>query len=162
MRGNDPPDHRLIRCAPRRIGRTKGGLNSKLHAVCDGQGRPIIMLLSEGQMSDHKACPELRRRGAFLLLSSLPKANELLGDKGYDSDWFRTALTERGITPCIPPRSNRKVQYHYDKALYKQRHKIENVFARIKDWRRVATRYDRCAHTFMSAISIAATLCYWL
>ena len=55
-----------------------------------------------------------------------------------------------------------KVQYHYDKTLYRQRHKIENVFARIKDWRRVATRYDRCAHTFMSAISIAATVCYWL
>ena len=103
MRGNAPPDHRLIRCAPRRIGRTKGGLNSKLHAVCDGQGRPIIMLLSEGQMSDHK--------GAFLLLSSLPNAKELLGDKGYDSDWFRAALTARGITPCIPPRKNRKVQY---------------------------------------------------
>ena len=113
-----------------------------------------MLLLTEGQMSDHN--------GAFLLLSALPRAKELLGDKGYDSDWFRAALTERGITPCIPPRSNRKVQYHYDKALYKQRHKIENVFARIKDWRRVATRYDRCSHTCMSAISIAATLCYWL
>ena len=122
--------------------------------MCDGAGRPIILLLTEGQMSDHK--------GAFLLLSSLPNAKELLGDKGYDSDWFRAALTERGITPCIPPRSNRKVQYHYDTTLYRQRHKIENVFARIKDWRRVATRYDRCAHTFMSAISIAATVCYWL
>ncbi|MEH6758901.1 MAG: IS5 family transposase [Parasphingorhabdus sp.] len=139
---------------PRRIGRTKGGLNSKLHAVCDGEGRPIIMLLTEGQMSDHK--------GAALLLSSLPQARELLGDKGYDSDWFRSALAERGITACIPPRSNRKVQHHYDKSLYKQRHKIENIFGRIKDWRRVATRYDRCAHTFFSAICIAATVCYWL
>lgn len=129
-------------------------MNSKLHAVCDGEGRPIIMLLTEGQMSDHK--------GAALLLSSLPQARELLGDKGYDSDWFRSALAERGITACIPPRSNRKVQHHYDKSLYKQRHKIENIFGRIKDWRRVATRYDRCAHTFFSAICIAATVCYWL
>ncbi|QJB69739.1 IS5 family transposase [Parasphingorhabdus halotolerans] len=136
---------------PRRIGRTKGGLNSKLHAVCDGEGRPIILLLTEGQMSDYK--------GAALLLSSLPQAMELLGDKGYDSDWFRSALAERGITACIPPRSNRKVQHHYDKSLYKQRHKIENIFGRIKDWRRVATRYDRCAHTFFSAICIAATVC---
>ncbi|QJB69730.1 IS5 family transposase [Parasphingorhabdus halotolerans] len=136
---------------PRRIGRTKGGLNSKLHAVCDGEGRPIILLLTEGQMSDHK--------GAALLLSSLPQARKLLGDKGYDSDWFRSALAERGITACIPPRSNRKVQHHYDKSLYKQRHKIENIFGRIKDWRRVATRYDRCAHTFFSAICIAATVC---
>ena len=112
------------------------------------------MLLSEGQMSDHK--------GAFLLLSSLPGARELLGDKGYDSNWFRKALAERGITACIPPRSNRKIQYTYDKVLYRQRHKIENVFGRLKDWRRVATRYDRCAHTFMSAICIAATIAYWV
>jgi transposase len=129
-------------------------LNSKLHAVCDGLGRPIMLLLTEGQMSDHK--------GAFLLFSALPQAKELLADKGYDSDWFRAALIKRGITPCIPPRKNRKVQYHYDKDLYRQRHKIENVFGRIKDWRRVATRYDRCAHTSMAAISIAATCCYWL
>ena len=122
--------------------------------MCDGQGRPIILLLTEGQMSDHK--------GACLLLSSLPRAKELLGDKGYDSNWFRQALIERGITPCIPPRSNRKVQIDYDKALYRQRHKIENVFGRIKDWRRIATRYDRCAHTFMSAICIAATVIFWL
>ena len=81
-----------------------------------------MLLLTEGQMSDHK--------GAFLLLSALPRAKELLGDKGYDSDWFREALTQRGITPCIPPRKNRKVQYHYDKDLYRQRHKIENVFGR--------------------------------
>ena len=105
-------------------------------------------------MSDHK--------GAALLLSSLPNAKDPLGDKGYDSDRFRFALTARGIAPCIPPRSNRKVQHYYDKTLYKQRHKIENVFGRIKDWRRVATHYDRCAHTFMSAICIAAAYCYWL
>jgi putative transposase len=111
-----------------------------------------MMLLSEGQMSDHK--------GAAMLLAGLPKAKELLADKGYDSDWFRQALVERGTVPCIPPRANRKVQYDYDKDLYRLRHKIENVFGRIKDWRRVATRYDRCAHAFMSAISIAATFCY--
>ncbi|MBT7647846.1 MAG: IS5 family transposase, partial [Rhodospirillaceae bacterium] len=149
----DGREHAKKGALPRRIGRTKGGLNSKLHAVCDGQGWPIIILLSEGQMSDHK--------GAFLLLASLPGAKELLGNKGYDSDWFREALAERGITPCIPPRSNRKVQHDYDKTLYRQRHKIENVFGRLKDWRRVATRYDRCAHTFMSAICIAATIAYW-
>jgi len=105
-------------------------------------------------MSDHK--------GAFLLMASLPGAKELLGDKGYDSYCFREALAERGITPCIPPRSNRKVQHAYDKTLYRQRHKIENVFASLKDWWRGATRYDRCAHAFMSAICIAATIAYWL
>jgi transposase len=129
-------------------------LNSKLHAVCDGLGRPLIMLLSEGQMSDYK--------GAALMIDAFPKAKTLLGDKGYDADWFRQALTERGITPCIPPKSNRKVQIDYDKTLYRQRHRIENMFGRLKDWRRVHTRYDRCAHTFMSAITIAATVIFWL
>ena len=75
------------------------------------------MLLTEGQMSDHK--------GAVLLFSRLPQAKELLADKGYDSDWFRHALASRGITPCIPPTANRKVQHAYDKQLYRQRHKIE-------------------------------------
>jgi hypothetical protein len=96
QRANDPPDHRLFHFAPRRIRCTKGGLNSKLPVVCDGQGRPNILLLKEGQMSDHI--------GAFLLLDALRKAQDLLGDQDYDSDWFRTALTERGVNPCIPPR----------------------------------------------------------
>ena len=112
------------------------------------------MLLTEGQMSDHK--------GAALLLPRLPKAKVLLGDKGYDSDWLRAALADRGIEACIPPLRHRKIQHAYDRHLYRQRHKVENFFARIKDWRRVATRYDRCAHTFFSAICIAATLSFWI
>ena len=129
-------------------------MNSKLHAVCDGQGRPLIMLLSEGQMSDYK--------GAALMFAALPNAKELLGDKGYDADWFRMALAERGIAACIPSKSNRKAPIEHDRTLYRQRHKIENMFGRLKDWRRIHTRYDRCAHTFMSAICIAALVIFWL
>lgn len=92
----------------------------------------------------------------------LPKAKELLADRGYDADWFRTALREKGISPCIPPRKTRKIPIEYDKELYKQRHKIENMFGRIKDWRRIAMRYDRCAHTFFSAICIAAVVIFYL
>ncbi|MDH0913205.1 IS5 family transposase [Rhizobium pusense] len=139
---------------PRRIGRTKGGLNSKLHTVCDGEGRPIIMLLSEGQMSDHK--------GASLMIDALPPAKALIADRGYDSAAFRQALVARGIEPCIPSSRSRKIPYPYDKALYRQRHKVENLFAKLKDWRRVATRYDRCAHTFFSAICIAAAVAFYL
>jgi transposase len=124
-------------------------LNSKTHTVCDGEGRPIIMLLREGQMSDHK--------GAHLLLKSLPPAQTLIADRGYDSKTFREALQAKGIEPCIPSSRSRKVPYPYDKALYRKRHKVENLFAKLKDWRRIATRYDRCAHTFFSAICIAAT-----
>ncbi|RKK03039.1 hypothetical protein EBE87_25460 [Pseudoroseomonas wenyumeiae] len=88
------------RALPRCIGRTNGGLNSKLHAVCDGQGRPIILLLTEGQTSDHK--------GAALLLPCLPRAKEMLRDKGYDSRRFREALIALGIIPCIPSTRSRK------------------------------------------------------
>jgi len=112
------------------------------------------MLLSEGQMSDYK--------GAALMLAALPSAKHLLGDKGYDADWFRQALAARGITACIPSKSNRKAPIEHDHVLYRQRHKIENMFGKLKDWRRIHTRYDRCAHTFMSAICIAASVIFWL
>ena len=87
--------------------------------VCDGQGRPLVMLLSEGQMSDFK--------GAALMLPAMPKARELLADKGYDADWFRQALAKRKIAACIPSKSNRKVVIPHDAVLYRQRHKIENM-----------------------------------
>ena len=112
------------------------------------------MLLSEGQMSDFK--------GAALMIDLFPKAKVLLGDKGYDADWFREALSNRKIQACIPSKSNRKVPIPHDAIIYKQRHKIENMFGRLKDWRRIHTRYDRCAHTFMSAIYIAATIIFWI
>jgi transposase len=105
-------------------------------------------------MSDH--------RGAAMLLPALPPARELLADRGYDSNRFRAALAARGIEPCIPSTKSRKVPLPHDKLLYRQRHRIENMFGRLKDWRRVATRYDRCAHTFFSAICIAATVTFWL
>ena len=82
------------------------------------------MLLSEGQMSDYK--------GAALMLDALPAAKAMLGDRGYDADWFRNALTERGIVPCIPSKSNRKVPIPHDRTLYRQRHRIENMFGRLK------------------------------
>ena len=113
----------------------------------------MILLLSEGQMSDYK--------GAALMIDAFPKAKALLGDRGYDADWFRAALIARGITPCIPPRANRTVQIDYDKTLYRQRHKIENTFGRIKDWRCVHTLYNRCTHTFMSVIAIDPTVLFW-
>ena len=122
--------------------------------MCDGEGRPLVMLLSEGQMSDYK--------GAALMLDVLPPAKALLGDRGYDAGWFRDALTQRGIAPCIPSKANRRTPIPHDRVLYRQRHKIENMFAKLKDWRRIHTRYDRCAHTFFSAICIAATLIFWI
>ncbi|WP_182356614.1 IS5 family transposase [Komagataeibacter europaeus] len=140
---------------PRHIGRTKGGLNSKLHAVCDGQRRPVRLYLTAGQVSDFK--------GADVLLADLPEGTEeVIGDRGYDSNQIRRYLVERNITACIPPRKNRKSKPSYNWHLYKKRHLVENMFAKLKDWQRVATRYDRCAHTFMSAIHIAASFIFYL
>lgn len=112
------------------------------------------MLLTEGQMSDHK--------GASFVLDALPPAKVLIADRGYDSTRFREALAAKGIAPRIPSSRSRKIPYPYDKALYRERHKVENLFAKLKDWRRIPTRYDRCAHTFFSAICIAATIIFWL
>ena len=113
-----------------------------------------LMLLSEGQMSDYK--------GAALMIDALPRATPLLGDKGYDADWFRAALANREITACIPSKTNRTVPIPHDAILYRQRHKIEIMLRRLKGWRRIHTRYARCAHTFFSAICIAATVIFWL
>jgi len=81
-----------------------------------------------------------------------------IADKGYDSDECRKALMAKGTTPCIPPRKGRRPPAQLCKTTYKQRHRVEIVFARLKDRRRVATRYDRCAHTFFAAVLIAAII----
>ena len=122
--------------------------------VCDGLGRPLTFFLSPGQMSDAK--------GALVLMDALPRAKVPLGDKGYDADWFREALEDKGIAACIPARRGHKNATRHDRKLYKQRHRIENLFARLKDWRRNATRYYRCDELFLSAICIAATVMFWL
>lgn len=114
----------------------------------------MILLLSEGQMNDHK--------GAKLMFDALPSAAVMIGDKGYDSDTFREDLASKGIDACIPPRKGRNTMHAYCKTLYKHRHKIECMFGKLKDWRRVATRYDRCAHTYFSAICIAASVIFYL
>ena len=96
------------------------------------------------------------------MLPAMPTAPVLIADRGYDADWLRQALRARGTRPCIPGRTPRSTPIRHGKKLYRQRHRIEVMFGRLKDWRRIATRYDRCAHTFMSAISLAATVLFWL
>jgi transposase len=129
-------------------------MNTKLHAVTDARGRPISFFMTAGQVSDYT--------GAAALLDGLPKAQWLLGDRGYDADWFRDALAEKGISHCIPGRKSRTKPVKYDKRRYKSRNRIEIMFGRLKDWRRVATRYDRCPTVFLSAVALAATVLFWL
>jgi transposase len=136
------------------IGRTKGGRNTKLHAVCDEKGRPCVLLLTPGNVHDCKV--------AQRCIEALPPSAKLVADKGYDSQALREWLQERGTEPVIPPRRNRKIQYDYDKVVYKQRNVVERMFCRFKDWRRIATRFDRNLKNFMGAICIAAAVIWWL
>ena len=114
------------------------------------------MCLTAGQTSDHI--------GAKILYPCLPDDSQavLIADRGYDSDEYRAALEAKGITPCIPPRKKRKAPATYCKTQYKQRHKVENMFGKLKDWRRIATRYDRRADVFMAAITLAAIVIWWM
>ena len=122
--------------------------------MCDQDGRPVALHLTAGQVSDYK--------GAECLIDTLPKAKALLADRGYDANWLRQALKTKGIEPCIPSKKNRTQPVPYDKILYKQRHKVENMFAKLKDWRRIATRYDRRADIFKAAITLAAIVIWWI
>jgi transposase len=129
-------------------------MNPKLHAVTDADGRPIRFYMTAGQVSD---CP-----GAADLLGSLPKAEWLLADRGYDADRFRDALKDKGIKPCIPGRKSREKPIKHDKRRDKRRNRIEIMFGRLKDWRRAATRHDRCPKVFLSEVARAATVMFWL
>lgn len=129
-------------------------MNTKLHAVTDVKGHPIRLFISAGQVSDYT--------GAAALLGSLPKADWFLADGGYDADWLREALEDKGISACIPGRKARKKTVKYDKRRYNRRNRIEIMFGRLKDWRRIATRYDRCPETYLSTIALAATVLFWL
>ena len=129
-------------------------MNTKLHAVCDSLGRPVNLFVTAGQVSDYI--------GARALVSSLPNVEWLLGDRGYDADWFREALEDKGIRACIPGRKQRRTEIKYDKRRYKRRNRIEIMFGRLKDWRRVATRNDRCPKVFLSAIALAAAVIFSL
>lgn len=100
--------------------------------------------------------------GARGLVNSLPAADWLLGDRGYDADWFRGALVYKGIVPCIPGRKLRGKPVKYDKRRHKRRARIEIMFGRLNGWRRIAYRHGSCPKVFLSAIARAATILFWL
>jgi transposase len=136
------------------IGVTKGGRNSKIHAVVDQFCRPWVFVLTPGNTADcaiAEAC-----------VSLIPGVSQLIADKGYDTDGFRGYLKEQGITPVIPGKSNRKTPIRYNKRAYRGRNVVERCFCRLKDFRRIATRYDKLARNFFSALCLVATLAYWL
>ena len=127
-------------------GRSRGGLSTKIHLAVDGQGRPVRIILTGGQRNDITQ--------AVALLAGL-KSRYVLADKGYDSREFVEHIHAQGSQPVIPPRTCQQPRA-YDKARYRLRNRIERCFARLKQYRRIATRYDRKPTNFLAFIYLAS------
>lgn len=136
------------------VGRSRGGRNTKIHAIADAKGRLLSVLLTGGEAHD---CPVSER-----LIRRARRAKRMLGDKAYDSEDLRNWLEERGTKPTIPNRCNRKQPFSFNKTAYKQRYRIENAFCRLKDFRRIFTRYDRLARNFLASVFLVASLVWWI
>lgn len=135
------------------FGRSRGGRNTKIHAIADAKGRLLSILLSGGEAHDGPPAPHL--------ISRTRVARKLRGDKAYDGAELRQWLKGRRTRAVVPNRSNREQPFSFDRKSYKQRHRIENAFCRLKDFRRIATRYDKRADIFLSAICLAAAITWW-
>jgi len=131
------------------IGRSRGGLTTKIVALVDALGNLVRFVLLPGQRHDIVGVPPLIEDVSF---------DALLGDKAFDADWLRADLDDRGAAAVIPPRANRKVIIDYDKEMYRWRHLVENYFAKIKEFRSIATRYDKTAESFEANINLAAAV----
>jgi len=136
------------------IGRSRGGRTTKIHGLSDPRCRPVVLHLTPGQDADIAAAPDV--------LALAPTMRALIADKGYDGDALRADIVKRGATPVIPNKSNRIVIHRFNKRAYKGRNVIERSFCRLKDFRRIATRYDKLARNFLSAVHLAALVAYWL
>ncbi len=132
------------------MGRTKGGLNTKIHAVVNAHSQAIVIAVSSGNEADISLAEELTE--------CLPKDSTLIGDKAYDSSTLRETATGNGVTTCIPTRTNRTTTVPFFAKLYRRRHRVENFFQRIKRYRRVATRYDKLAETFLGFVCLGILL----
>lgn len=131
------------------IGRSRGGLTTKVHAAVDEKGRPVKLLLSRGNLNDITLAPRL--------VDGLTLAKcFVLADKGYDSSDFVQLIEDSGGSAVIPPRSNARNPREYDKEMYKRRNLVERFFNRMKQFRRFATRYEKTAKSFLSLVHFVA------
>ena len=119
----------------------------------DDQGRPRVLLLSAGNTNDITMAQALVEAGGAF--------QKLLADRGYDADHLRKRLAERQAEAVIPTTTSRKRPIPYDTVAYRQRNTVERLWARLKDYRRVATRYDKLADNFLAGVLIAAIISYW-
>jgi len=131
------------------IGRSKGGLTTKIVAMVDALGNLVRFVLLPGQRNDMVGVQPLIKDMTF---------SALLADKAFDADWLRAELDERGAIAVIPPRRHRKKQIDFDRVMYRWRHLVENYFAKIKEFRGIATRYDKTDASFKANINLAAAI----
>jgi transposase len=131
------------------LGRSRGGFTSKIHARTNEEGLPLAFIITAGEAHDATAYDDLMKTD-----EKRPKA--LLGDRGYDSDAIREDAYIHGTNPVIPTKSNRKVQRPVDPLLYALRNRIERFFNKLKNARRVATRYDKTAESFLAFVQLAS------
>jgi transposase len=124
-------------------------LTTKIVALVDALGNLVGFVLRPGQRHDTVGVPPLIEGIAF---------GALLGDKAFDADWLRAELDDRGAAAVIPPKANRKARLDYDKAMYRWRHLIENYFAKLKEFRGIATRYDKTDTSFRANICLTAAV----
>lgn len=134
------------------LGRSKGGFSTKIHALVDALGLPIRFILTPGQSSEIKQAPEL--------IKGIINAN-ILGDKAFDCDEFIDQIKSQNCTPIIPPKENRKIKRDVDYILYKERHLVECFFSKIKQFRRIFSRFDKMAEAYMGFLAFASTI-IWL
>ena len=129
-------------------------MSAKIHAVVDGRGRPLAFTLTPGQRGDAPVAP--------LLLLALPAGRCCVADTAYDSDALRQMLLDQGTLPVIPNNPTRKRRHPFDPVAYRLRNLIERAFCRLKDWRRIATRYDKLAANYAAAVAIAIAVTWWI
>jgi transposase len=130
------------------MGRSRGGLSTKIHALVDAEGRPIRISLTPGQAHDGTA--------ADALLKDLKPGAILLADKAYDSNAIREQAQEQDVWANIPPKSNRKGSFAFSAFLYRYRNLVERFFNKLKQYRGIATRYDKSPENFLAAIKLAS------
>ena len=135
------------------IGISRGGRSTKIHAIVDSKGRPLNFTVTGGEVHDSQVVAEV--------LDTPRPPLAITADKAYDSDKVRQQIKDEGALPVIPSRSNAIKKAYCPKRFYRRRHKIENYFCRIKDWRRIATRYDKLARNFLAATALVGAL-YWI
>ena len=130
------------------MGRSRGGLTTKIHALVDAEGRPVRLELTAGQAGDAPMAAQL--------LDAVAPGATVIADKAYDTNGIRALVAAQGAWANIPARATRKDTFSFSHWVYRQRNLVERFFNRLKQWRGLATRYDRRADNFLAAVKLAA------